>query len=258
MKRLLPILIFVTSCWTQSDKPKSNHSDSLKVVEISNKPKIISDSTNKLTGKIENLVLVNIVFGCACADWVKEADFKKYTNNYKELTKYSMFIEPANQDLELPIYFSSQRHKIKVQGQFYERPDYPKGTVQGEEELAKSKVFRYSKLEVCKKDLEYSTKDDKTITLSYNSISCECAQWSESKLITDTAKREYIYLEPANEEIINADDIYNGENLPIQIQVKGQIVDYAGFPTGYNPKKGNPISAKVFRYTKIKVLKNGH
>jgi len=46
-------------------------------------------------------------------------------------------------------------------------------------------------------------------------------------------------------------------HLPLQIQVTGQIVSYSGYPTGFNPTKGNPAAANVFRYTKIKVLKDG-
>ena len=87
-------------------------------------------------------------------------------------------------------------------------------------------------------------------------ISCACAQWSNIKVTSDTA-REYYYLEPANDKLINADKLWNGDNLPLQIQVIGQIVSYAGYPTGYNPVKGDPKAGKVIRYTKIKVLKNG-
>ncbi len=255
MKKLLPILALITSCSTQSEKSKKSQTDTINVVGLS-KPKIISDSTNTLTGKTEILELENIVFGCACADWITVADRKKYEDS--GLAEHCIFIEPSSSDLELPLYFSSLRHKIKAQGQFYVKPDYPHITVEGEEKYDKAKVFRYTKLEVSEKDIQYSPKEDTTIlNLSYNAIACTCAQWSDTKSAADKNNREYYFLVPANRQLINADKLYKGDNLPIQIQVTGQIIDYAGYPTGYNPTEGNPEPATVFRYTKIKVFKNG-
>ena len=253
MKKIFPILFLISSCSTESNKTTSKQPGTIKAVE-SLTAKVISDSTNTLTGKTENLELEYIVWGCACANWVTPTDFDKYQDN--KLAEHCIFIEPASIDLQLPLYFDPGRHKIKVQGQFYIKLDYPKGTVQGEEKLEKAKVFRYTKFEVRKKNIEYSPKNDTTLNLSYNAISCTCAQWSATKSITDTGKREYVYLEPANDKLINADELYKGNNLPIQIQVTGQIVSYAGYPTGYNPTKGNPKAETVFRYTKIKVIEN--
>ena len=254
MTKFLPILFLIVSCSTQPDKTKSNQVDTTKVVQTF-KPKVISDSTNTLTGKTENLELEYIVWGCACANWVTPADYAKYQDS--KLAEHCIFIEPANNDLELPMYFSPGRHFIKVTGQFYVKPDYPKGTVQGEEQLDKAKVFRYTKIEVSKKNIQYLAKADTTLNLSYNAIACTCAQWSDTKSVADTAQRKYFFLEPANDKLINADKLYNGNNIPLQIQVTGQIVSYAGYPTGYNPTKGDPKAETVFRYTKIKVLKNG-
>lgn len=254
MKKILPILLLVTSCSTQLDKTKSNQTDTTKVVETFHS-KEISDATNTLTGNTENLELEYIVWGCACANWVTPTDYAKY--QYDKLIEHCIFIEPASYELAPPMYFDPRRHFIKVTGQFYVRPDYPKGTVQGEEQLEKAKVFRYTKIEVIKKLVTYSPKDDTTLNLSYNAIACTCAQWSDTKSVADTAQRTYFFLEPANDKIINADNLYDGINLPLQVQVTGQIVSYAGYPTGYNPTKGVPKAETVFRYTKIKVLKSG-
>jgi len=213
----------------------------------------MSDPTNKLTGKIETLELRYIVWGCACANWVTPEDLRKYNDN--GLDKHSIFIEPAKPELELPLYFGPARHYIKVTGQFYVKPDYPKGTEETEEQLDKAKVFRYSTIEVKKIDLDYPSQDDTTLTLNYNAIGCTCAQWSDTKSSADSIK-EYYYLEPAETTLINADKLFEGNNLPLQVQVTGQIVSYAGYPTGFNPTKGEPKAATVFRYTKIKVIKN--
>ncbi|PJJ66351.1 hypothetical protein [Chryseobacterium geocarposphaerae] len=92
----------------------------------------------------------------------------------------------------------------------------------------------------------------KTLILDYNAISCSCAQWSESK----SNKKEYYWLEPANEQLINADHLFNGRNLPIQIKVTGQIVSENGFPKQNTLSKvGENEAGKVFRYTNIEVLK---
>lgn len=254
MKKLLPIILLFTGCSTNPNKVDIAQGLQDNLPRQSSQGKDISDSTNTLTGKTETLELDYIVWGCACANWVTPADFKKYQDN--KLAEHCIFIEPASKDLEVPLYFGPGRHFIKVTGQFYVKPDYPKGTIQGEEQLDKAKVFRYTKIDVFKKDIEYLAKDDTILNLSYNAIECTCAQWSDTKQVSDTA-REYYFLEPANDKLINVDKLWKGDNLPLQIQVTGQIVSYAGYPTGYNSTKGDPKAEMVFRYTKIKVVKNG-
>ena len=171
MKKFLPILFLISSCSTQPDRTKSTQVDTTKVVETL-KPKVISDSTNTLTGKIENLELDYIVWGCACANWVTPSDFAKCQDN--KLAEHCIFIEPGSDSLELPIYFEASRHRIKIKGQFYTRPDYPKGTVQTEEQLEKANVFRYTEIEVVDKPNFKPDSKIETLTLSYNAISCTC------------------------------------------------------------------------------------
>lgn len=254
MKKFLSILLLFSSCSTQSDKTKNSRADTTKVIE-SLKPKVISDSTNTLTGKTENLELDYIVWGCACANWVTPTDFDKYQDN--KLAEHCIFIEPVSDSLELPIYFDPSRHRIKVKGEFYTRPDYPKGTVQTEEKLEKAKVFRYTEIEVIDKPNFKTDSKIQTLTLHYNAISCTCAQWSEPKFDNNPDKRILYWLEPSNQTLINADTLFNGENLPVQIKVTGQIVSENGFPKRELSKVGQDEAGKVFRYTKIEVLKNG-
>jgi hypothetical protein len=254
VKKLLPIILLLTSCLTNQNKADKvqNSKDTLlrQILEA----KDISDPTNTLNGKTETLELNYIVFGCACANWRIHSNYKKNEGN--KLAEQTIFIEPANNDFELPIYFDSRRHFIKVTGQFYVRPDYPKGTIQREEQLDKARVFRFTKIDVLKMDIDYPKKNDTVLNLTYNFIECTCAQWSNTNSTSDTTK-EYYFLEPANDKLINADKLWKGDNIPLQIQVTGQIVSYEGYPTGYNPIKGKPKAEMVFRYTKIKVIKNG-
>ena len=253
VKQILPILLFVSACST--DPNGASKTEPIKeTVHEKTILKDISDPTNTLNGTTETLELNYIVWGCACANWVTQTDFNKFQDD--KLVEHCIFIEPATKELEIPMYFDPSRHFVKVTGQFYVKPDYPKGTIQGEEQLEKAKVFHYTKIDVFKKDIEYSPKDDTTLNLSYNAIECTCAQWSDNKSSSDTV-RHYYFLEPANNKLINADKLWKGNNLPLEIQVTGQIVSYAGYPTGYNPTKGQPKAETVFRYSKIKVVKNG-
>ncbi len=97
-----------------------------------------------------------------------------------------------------------------------------------------------------------------TLTLNYNALSCNCAQWSETKYNDNPDKREYFYIEPANNKLINADTLWQGNNLPLQIEITGQLVTQSGFPTGFISSKEKPEVGKVFRYSKIRVIKNGN
>jgi hypothetical protein len=254
MIKFIPILFLISSCSIESDKTKITQVDTAKVIE-SLKPKIISDSTNTLTGKTENLELEYIVWGCACANWVTPTDFAKYENN--KLAEHCIFIEPTNGDLDLPLYFAPGRHRIKVPGQFYLKPDYPKGTAQGEEQLDKAKVFSYTRIEVINNPNFKPVNKIEILTLNYNVISCTCAQWSEPKYDNDPDKKVYYWLEPSSDKLIKADTLFNGLDLPVQIKVTGQIVSENGFPKRNLTKVGQDEAGKVFRYTKIEVLKNG-
>ncbi len=175
----------------------------------------------------------------------------------KNYLKLHFYIEPSDKTLELPIYFDAFRHIVKLQGQFYEREDYPQGTIEMEEKMPKAKVFRYTKLEVIDKPNFKPDSKIQTLTLIYNAISCTCAQWSETRYSNDTDKKIYYWLEASNNKLIKADTLFNGENLPVIIKVTGQIISENGFPKRELAKVGQDEAGKVFRYSKIEVLQNG-
>ena len=254
MKKIFPAIVLLFSCSTNSNRPKTAVSMADTIIS-NNEQKNISDSTNALSGKTQTLELERIFLGRSCEDWITPYDFERYRPH--KLAKYCIFIEPESTNLEIPLYYSPDRHTIIVTGQFYVKADYPKGMTQIDELIDKAKVFRYTKIEIKKRKIDYPEKDNETFNLSYNAIACTCAQWCETDSIMDTSKVEFAYLEPANNNLINADSLYKGDNLPIQIKVTGQIISISGYPTGFKPIKGNPDPAIVFRYTKIKVLKNG-
>ena len=96
-----------------------------------------------------------------------------------------------------------------------------------------------------------------TLTLIYNAISCTCAQWSETRKSEDTNRKQNYWLEPANEKLLNAHTVFNGENLPVIIKVTGQVITENGFPKRKLAKIGQGEAGRVFRYTKIEVPQNG-
>jgi hypothetical protein len=209
-----------------------------------------------LTGKIENLKVEYTTWGCACPNWIqtKESDSGDTASKFIDLHFY---IEPADSELELPIYFDATRHRLKIEGQFYERKDYPQGTVEMEEPMPKGKVFRYTKIKIIDKPNFQPNTKVQALTLNYNAIACTCAQWSESNNAGKPDKRKYYWLEPANKSLVDADTLFNGVNLPIKIKVTGQIVSERGFPRRALSKVGQNEAGIVFRYTKIDVLEHG-
>jgi hypothetical protein len=108
---------------------------------------------------------------------------------------------------------------------------------------------------------EVGNGSEKTLKLSYNAIACSCAQWSESKFNKKSEDRIYYYLERENSKLIDAEKLWNGNNIPLEIEVTGEIVTENGLPSYYKydskSGKGKLEPGIVFRYKKIKVLRNG-
>jgi len=253
-KNILTILFFsltLVSCEHTKTKQQLG-----KTASQNQDEKKHNQSTTNPTNKVEDLEVEYIVRSCAYPNWTRTEDTKnnEAVNNYLNLYFY---IEPANYSLEL-IYFDPFRHKLKLTGQFYEREDYIQKIIKMEEPMLKAKVFRYTKIEAIDNPNFKPNSKIETLTLSYNAISCPCAQWSESRFNNFPEKRVNYWLEPANQNIINADTLFNGKDLPVKIKVTGQIISETGFPKNKNLEKvGLDEAGKVFRYTKIEVIRNG-
>lgn len=145
------LAIFFISCTNskhEAEKPFVKSTPEYKKEEFTQGQEM-ADPKNILDTKTETLELEYIVFGCACANWIKKEDLKK--DNGKLIMEHYFFIEPANTKLELPVEFDAFKNRIRVTGQFYKNKDYPKGTIKGEENLERAKVFQYSEIEVIKK-----------------------------------------------------------------------------------------------------------
>ncbi len=107
-----------------------------------------------------------------------------------------------------------------------------------------------------KSEHDFKPTKVETLFLNYNAIACTCAQWSDSKIDKrDAGKKAYYWLEPADKNLMDADQLFDGTHLPVKIRVTGQVMTEKGFPKNKNLGKVNENEAgKVFRYTKIEVL----
>ena len=97
----------------------------------------------------------------------------------------------------------------------------------------------------------------KRIEVSYSVNGCECAHWLLSKNKKSLIDEEQIYLEQANTSLIQPDTLFKGTNLPVIVSLEGQFYSKEGYPKNYNPAKGSPDPARVFRYTKLKIMSLG-
>lgn len=99
-----------------------------------------------------------------------------------------------------------------------------------------------------------SKQTEVTKILSYSTISCTCAQWFDKN---KKGENEYFYLEPVNKNLIKANKLWNGTNLPLIVKVTGNLIsenDYPEYFKGQHLNKGAE-KGKVFRYNNIEVLK---
>lgn len=253
---ILLCCVTLISCRQAENKKRVDEVTANK--QVANKyTKVISDSTNRLIDKVKKLEVQYTVWGCACPQWIKTKDSIQQNNEKTNYIDYHFYLEPADETLELPIYFDAFRHRLKVTGQFYEREDYPQGTIEMEEPMPKAKVFRYTKFELIDNPNFKPDSKVEILTLIYNAISCTCAQWSKTRKSKNIDANQNYWLEPANEKLINADKLLNGKNLPVIIKVTGQVVTENGFPKRELAKVGQDEAGKVFRYTKIEVIQNG-
>jgi len=110
----------------------------------------VFNEKNSLNEKVETIELTYIAWACDCANWATKNDLKRYSENIGDsLAHRSIFIEPANQSIELADTLGYSNDIIKFTGQFYEKKGFPKD-YQSFENPDKARIFRYSDYEVVK------------------------------------------------------------------------------------------------------------
>ena len=104
--------------------------------------------TKDLEDTVRALDLQYVAWACQCANWATEADIKKAEDHGNKLADKSIFVEPADNLVELPDTLGYSGDLIRFTGQFYKDKGYPQKYPKTEMQVAKSKVFRYTKYQV--------------------------------------------------------------------------------------------------------------
>jgi hypothetical protein len=94
-----------------------------------------------------------------------------------------------------------------------------------------------------------------TITVSYAAIEGGCPQWFEAKYkdVKFLEGVERFYVEPVSKGLINANDLWDGEHLPLTLKVTGRFSNEKEIPITYHTK-GIPEKARIFWYDTITVV----
>ena len=94
-----------------------------------------------------------------------------------------------------------------------------------------------------------------TITVSYAAIECGCPQWFETKFkgVKFLEGVERFYLEPVSKDLINANDLWDGEHLPLTVKVTGRLSKGKEMPITYHTK-GAAEKARIFWYDKMTIV----
>ena len=100
MNRLKNILTFlllnltIISCGQRKTKQQVDKIEKQKQV-VQKYTTVISEPTNLLTNKIENLEIEYTVWGCACPNWVQTKD-NIDADTMKSFSKFHFYIEPVS------------------------------------------------------------------------------------------------------------------------------------------------------------------
>jgi len=94
-----------------------------------------------------------------------------------------------------------------------------------------------------------------TITVSYAAIECGCPQWFETKFKKERFLKdvERFYLEPTNKTLVNANDLWDGQTLPLTLKLVGRFSKNKELPKTYNTKTTTE-KARIFWYDKIIII----
>lgn len=94
-----------------------------------------------------------------------------------------------------------------------------------------------------------------SIIVSYSAISCGCPQWFETRFkeVKFLNKVNRFYLEPTNKALVNADDLWDGQTLPLTLKLVGRFSKDKEMPKTYNTKT-TPEKAMIFWYDKIVII----
>jgi hypothetical protein len=102
---------------------------------------------DQLEEKEETLELTYLAWACECANWATPDDIARYHDEGDSLADLSIFIEPANESLQLPDTIGYSGDIIKLTGHFYTKKGFPKG-YKSFEQPDRARVFQYTNYEI--------------------------------------------------------------------------------------------------------------
>jgi len=141
---IIYIAVFLWSCQNNSRQATENNNS---ICEKDETFLIDSDTTPGLKNKIDTLELIYMQYACDCPQWVILQEHDKITKSYpydqRELDKFSFYIEPATQSLELPEELYESGKIIKLIGKEYIGTGYPQNPKFMDPNPPKGRVFRY-------------------------------------------------------------------------------------------------------------------
>ena len=94
-----------------------------------------------------------------------------------------------------------------------------------------------------------------TITVSYAAIGCGCPQWFETKFKNEKFLNnvQRFYLEPTSKALVNTNDLWDGQTLPLTLKLVGRFSKDKEIPKTYHTKTA-PEKARIFWYDKIIII----
>jgi hypothetical protein len=121
-------------------------------------------------------------------------------------------------------------------------------------------VFIYTKHNVMFWERPKNLSDKtETIEVSYIAWACDCANWlpiPRKNPDTEILDTDCIFIEPATDDLEVPDNFWSGGASQKKLKLTGNYYQTEGIPKGYEMETDlKPDKAKVFRYTKIEVVK---
>lgn len=120
-------------------------------------------------------------------------------------------------------------------------------------------IFKDSKKEIVSDSTEIIEKDSQQLEIEFMGWRCKCPPWItasdrlkyQNKGLEQNPTKYCFYIEPASSRLILPDSFFMEYH---DLLVTGKFVTNSGFPKGYDQSDKDAQPAKVFRYTKFKIV----
>lgn len=110
-------------------------------------------------------------------------------------------------------------------------------------------------------DYPYNLSDkEEVIEVHYVNYACDCAQWIETKYSKSnpdyvTNEKDCIYLESENPQLQEIEDKFMEDYFSKKLKLTGSFYTNKGLSRTYYSQFEKPDPARVFRYSKIEIIK---